>query len=101
MTVPSRISACTGAGSTWRPTLAWPTRASAPIIAVVGGWIGSQPATLLRPSAAPGRGWHAHHLLEGAAEGRLGLVADLGRDGRDIGIAATQKLRSNLHPPIG
>ena len=52
-------------------------------------------------AATPGRRRHAHHLLESTAESRLRFVADFGGDGRDIGVATAQKLRSNLHPPFG
>ena len=39
---------------------------------------------------APKRGRDAYHLLECAAEGRLGRVADLGGNVGNIGIAAGQ-----------
>src|SRR3954471_17191717 len=58
-------------------------------------------APVLREAVAPGRGRHPDHLLEGAAEGRLGRVADLGGDGRDVGPAAAQEPRRDLHPPLG
>ena len=38
-------------------------------------------------AAAPHRGWHADHLLEGAAERGFGIVADLVGDGGDVGAA--------------
>ena len=48
------------------------------------------------------RRWrNAHHSLERTAEGRFGSIAGLCRDGRDVGAAAGQKARGNLHPPFG
>src|SRR5262249_43232505 len=48
----------------------------------------------------PGRGRHAHHFLEGAAEGGFRLVANLGGDRRHVGIAAVEHFGGDLHPPF-
>src|SRR3954454_828434 len=58
---------------------------------------GQYPRIALRPHPEPpGRRRHAHHLLEGAAEGGLGLVADFGGDHRHAGMAAVELFRSHL-----
>src|SRR6478736_6460622 len=54
----------------------------------------------LAAAPPPGRRRHANHLLEGAAEGRLRLVANVGGYAGEICFAARQELRRNLHPPF-
>src|SRR5690606_41425498 len=47
------------------------------------------------------RGWRlAHEALEGAREGRLGLVADLLGHGRHLGMPLAQESGAELHAPV-
>ena len=43
----------------------------------------------------------ARHALEGVAEGALGAVAELGRDGEDGAVSGSQGPAGGLDPPVG
>src|SRR5207244_13478998 len=49
---------------------------------------------------APGRGWRADQLLEGAAESGLRPVANVSRDHRDARTATRKQSRRHLHAPL-
>ena len=56
-----------------------------------GKWFDGSPRSVVIETATPGRGWYPHHLLESAAEGRFGSVADFGRNACNIGVVTAQE----------
>src|SRR5260370_42640934 len=50
-------------------------------------------------AVAPATWRHAGHALEGAGEGGLRLVADVGRNSRDAVLAVAQPVGCHLHAP--